>query len=310
METIIVVIEALYAGSRLDKALSCMLPDFSRNRIQQLLEQGMIETTDAQDTIVKDASYKVKAGQHYCITLPSATPSTLTASDVVLDIVYEDGHLLVINKPAGMTVHPAPGHYDDTLVNALLGHCGESLSGIGGVIRPGIVHRIDKDTSGLLVVAKHDAAHRHLAEQLATRTLKREYLAVVKGRPNPLAGTIEGNIGRSTSNRQKMAVLKSNGKPALTHYMVKELYPESALVACKLETGRTHQIRVHLSHIGYPIIGDSLYGRKGKAFNFPRQALHAERLTLIHPQSERLMEFTAAVPDDMQSLIHHLQHTE
>lgn len=285
-----------------------MLPELSRSRIQQLLEQGCITAMDIRDTAVKDASCKVRAGQAYNILIPEPEPSALQPVAMPLDIVYEDSHLMVINKQAGMTVHPAPGHGSDTLVNALLAHCGDSLSGIGGVMRPGIVHRIDKDTSGLLVVAKHDAAHRHLAAQLASRTLKRQYIAIVKGIPKPLAGTIEANIARSPVNRQKMTVVRSGGKEAMTHYKVEEVLVNSAMVRCSLETGRTHQIRVHLSHIGYPLIGDPVYGRKGKNHDFPRQALHAAMLTLIHPASENIMEFSADVPQDMQGLLQQLRH--
>jgi 23S rRNA pseudouridine1911/1915/1917 synthase len=211
--------------------------------------------------------------------------------------------LLVINKPAGMTVHPAPGHYDDTLVNALLSLCGDSLSGIGGVMRPGIVHRIDKDTSGLLVVAKNDITHNNLATQLANRTLKRQYIAVVKGIPKPIAGIIDANIARSPVNRQKMAVVKSGGKTAVTHYITKKVFTNNAIVQCNLETGRTHQIRVHLAHIGYPIIGDLVYGRKNNNYDFTRQALHAEKLSFIHPRTNKLVEFEAVLPDDIKQLI-------
>jgi len=299
----IVIIREEDAGQRLDKGLSLLLPEFSRNRIQQLINSACVK---AEGAIITDAARKVKQGEKYEITLLPAEPSTLAVTEVYLDIIYEDKHLIVINKPAGMTVHPAPGHTNDTLVNALLAHCGNSLSGIGGVMRPGIVHRIDKDTSGLLVVAKHDNAHRHLAAQLAERTLKRQYLAIVKGVPNPLFGTIEGNIARSSINRKKMAVVKSGGKAAKTHYKTAEVFEGCALVRCTLETGRTHQIRVHLTHMGYPLVGDQVYGRKGKHIDFNRQALHAAELTLIHPITGKVMEFSAPLPEDMCELLERL----
>ncbi|HEU5046335.1 MAG TPA: RluA family pseudouridine synthase [Rickettsiales bacterium] len=296
----IVVTEASDIGVRLDKCLAARLPDFSRSRIQQLIET---ECVKAEGRTITDSSRKVKQGDIYEITLLPPQASEVKANPLALEIVYEDADLLVINKAPGMTVHPAPGHTEDTLVNALLAHCGDSLSGIGGVMRPGIVHRIDKDTSGLLVVAKHDTAHRHLAAQLAERTLKRQYLAVVKGVPKPLSGTIEGNIARSPTNRKKMAVVKSGGKHALTHYRTEEILKDSTLVRCILETGRTHQIRVHMTHIGHPLIGDPVYGRAGKQFDFDRQALHAEQLTLVHPVSGKVMEFHAPLPQDMLDLL-------
>ena len=299
-----VTIEAAGAGRRLDKALAALLPELSRSRVQQLLAQGCVSAAGATIT---DAARKVKPGESYTLAIPPAEPMQLMASDIALTIVYEDAHLLVINKPAGLTVHPAPGHANDTLVNALLAHCGTTLSGIGGVMRPGIVHRIDKDTSGLLVVAKHDAAHQHLSKQLAERSLKRQYIAIVKGVPKPSTGSIEGNIGRSHTNRKKMAVLKSGGRTARTHYKVEEVFKDAALLRLTLDTGRTHQIRVHLTHIGHPIIGDSVYGGRGKTVDFPRQALHATTLVLIHPETGESMEFHAALPEDMRELVERLR---
>jgi 23S rRNA pseudouridine1911/1915/1917 synthase len=304
MQNITVIMNAEDAKQRLDKSLTLHLPDFSRNRLQQLIEQGCVRLGDATIT---DAGRKVKSGEIYLVAVPPAIPSVLVASEVSLTIIYEDEHLLVIDKPAGMTVHPAPGHRDDTLVNALLTHCGNTLSGIGGVMRPGIVHRIDKDTSGLLVVAKHDAAHRHLSAQLATRTLTREYMAIVKGLPTPVSGTIEASIGRSHSNRKKMTVVKSGGRAAVTHYKLLQRLHNASLLRCSLETGRTHQIRVHLTHIGHPIVGDTVYGRKMKDIDFPRQALHAAHLRLIHPATEEEMEFDSELPQDMQELLETLR---
>lgn len=297
-------------GTRLDKALSALVPELSRSRVQGLMEEGHVARGDV---VVVDASHKVRTGEEYHIHIPPAEPSHISAENITLNIVYEDAHLLIINKPPGMTVHPAPGNRSGTLVNALLSHCGASLSGIGGVARPGIVHRIDKDTSGLLVVAKHDAAHAHLSAQLADRSLKRTYLAVVWGCPRPRSGTITGNIGRSPVNRQKMAVVKTGGKPATTHYRVVEDFGgQAALVQCDLETGRTHQIRVHLTHAGHALLGDPVYGsnqaarlRKlvGKGVEFTRQALHAAKLQLVHPETDKMMEFEAPMPDDMRDLL-------
>lgn len=325
METIdtkLVIVEDGVSNTRLDKYLSERLPEFSRSRIQTLIQQGYITQ---QGKAITDASNKVKPGEKFHIVIPQAEPSHMVAQDIALDIIYEDEDLIVINKPAGLTVHPAPGNRDGTLVNALLAHCGDSLSGIGGVERPGIVHRIDKDTTGLLVVAKNDAAHNALSEQLATRTLKRTYRALCWGRPTPVNGTITGNIGRSISNRQKMAVVKKGGKPAATHYKTLQDMGIVSLMECNLETGRTHQIRVHFLHIGHPLVGDETYGAstesrlransmkqlrqpaKDTLLSFKRQALHAHRLAFIHPRTKLMLEFTAPLPDDMQKLIAALQ---
>jgi 23S rRNA pseudouridine1911/1915/1917 synthase len=300
MNTHTVTIDEPDAGQRLDKCLAGLLPEFSRSRIQQLIDQGCVRLGSATIT---DATRKVKPGDIYSITPPAPVETHLRATAMALNILFEDKDFLVIDKPAGMTVHPAPGHADDTLVNALLAHCGDSLSGIGGVMRPGIVHRIDKDTSGLLVVAKNDIAHRNLAAQIVKRSLKREYLAVVRGIPKPAKGTIEGAIGRSRMNRKKMAVVKSGGKEAKTYYQTEEILNGYALLRCQLDTGRTHQIRVHLTHIGYPLVGDPVYGRGGKALDFPRQALHAASLTLQHPKTGKKMQFHSPIPQDMEQLL-------
>ena len=306
MNTKTVIIDSQNSGLRLDKCLTIALPDFSRSRIQQLILEGCVFLLNI-NTAITDSAKKTKIGEKYQISLPEAKLSKIKANNLDIDIIFEDKHLLVINKQAGMTVHPAPGHYDDTLVNALLSHCGDSLSGIGGVMRPGIVHRIDKDTSGLLVVAKHDIAHRFLAAQLAEHKIKREYLAVVKGVPKPVSGIITGNIARSNTNRKKMAVVKNGGKTAITHYKTEEIFANNALLRCVLETGRTHQIRVHLAHIGFPIVGDQVYGRKDKKVSFFRQALHAEKLTFIHPESKKEMQFYADLPDDIKNLLRELE---
>jgi 23S rRNA pseudouridine1911/1915/1917 synthase len=323
-----VISNAEDAGTRLDRFLSARLPEMSRSRLQALIAQGCVTCKGKEMT---DASGKVKPTQEFQLTIPETVASHILPQDIKLDIIFEDEHLLVLNKPAGLTVHPAPGHPDKTLVNALLSHCGESLSGIGGVARPGIVHRIDKETSGLLVVAKHDTAHLALSAQLAERTLKRTYLAVIWGQPKSLKGSISGNIGRSLSNRQKMAVLKSGGKPAVTHYRVLNIFspgglksPLASLVECQLETGRTHQIRVHLAYAGHPLVGDPVYGQSTSSrlhgghlkslppsmrealLAFNRQALHAKALALVHPATGKIMTFTCDLPADMQNLIERL----
>jgi 23S rRNA pseudouridine1911/1915/1917 synthase len=298
-------ISATHANQRLDRALAALAPDLSRARVQALLEQGAI--TSAGQTVT-DASKKVREGQTFDILIPDALPARPLGQNLPLTIVYEDEHLLVIDKAAGMTVHPAPGNPDGTLVNALIAHCGNSLSGIGGVKRPGIVHRLDKETSGLMVAAKNDAAHAHLSKQLATRTLSRRYLAIVWGTPAPTTGAIDKPIGRSPADRKKMAVT-AKGRTALTHYRtLKSVGLHASLVECKLHTGRTHQIRVHMAAIGHPLVGDPAYGRKGKQKNeafavFPRQALHAAEIGFIHPVSGDTMTFMSALPADMATLI-------
>jgi 23S rRNA pseudouridine1911/1915/1917 synthase len=313
------------AGQRLDKFLTGQLPDMSRSRLQGLIAQGCVRCGELP---AGDANAKVQPGQVFTLTIPETVPSHILPQAMALAIVYEDEHMLVIDKPVGLTVHPAPGHYDHTLVNALLAHCGDSLSGIGGVARPGIVHRIDKDTSGLLVVAKHDTAHLALSAQLAERTLKRTYNAIAWGEPKTAQGTITGNIGRSLTNRQKMAVLRSGGKAAVTHYRKLTAFtpgelkaPIASLLECNLETGRTHQIRVHFAYIGHPLVGDQTYGQStasrlsGGGFKtlpeatrtallrFQRQALHARALELVHPVSGKTMHFECALPQDMKDLI-------
>jgi 23S rRNA pseudouridine1911/1915/1917 synthase len=317
------------AGLRLDRFLSARLPEMSRNRLQGLIAEGCVR---CNDRVLEDAAAKVKPAQTFTLTIPETVPSHILPQDIALDIIYEDDDLLVLNKQAGLTVHPGAGNPDNTLVNALLAHCGETLSGIGGVARPGIVHRIDKDTSGLLVVAKHDTAHLALSAQLADRSLKRTYAAIVWGRPKQKNGTITGNIGRSISNRQKMAVLKSGGKHAVTHYEIIESFspgatkmPLASLIECNLETGRTHQIRVHFAHITHPLVGDPVYGQSTESrlkagatkslpdktrkalLNFKRQALHARALELIHPATGKKVRFECKLPKDMQTLLKALQ---
>lgn len=268
--------------------------------MQALINQGAVKLNNKT---CKNNNENVGIGDHIAIIMPPAVPATPTAENIALDIIFEDKDLLVINKPVGLVVHPAPGSPDGTLVNALLAHCGDSLSGIGGVKRPGIVHRLDKDTSGLIVVAKNDKAHRGLSEQLQDHSMARTYYAFVWGEPVPRAGKIDAPIGRHPTQRQKMAVVKS-GKPAVTHYEVIEKLDGASLLRCKLETGRTHQIRVHLSHIGHPLVGDPAYGkgRRPPPIPLPRQALHAAEIRFVHPVTKKVMEFKCDLPPDLTAL--------
>lgn len=298
-------------GQRLDKYLALATTGFSRARIQQLINAGDVRGPNGQS--ITDAAYKIRFGDHFTLIEPPPTVSALIAEAIPLQILFEDDAVLVINKTAGMVMHPAAGNYAGTMVHALLAHCGDSLSGIGGEKRPGIVHRLDKDTSGIVVIAKHDAAHRHLSAQFAVHSIKRVYHAWVWGVPKTNSGTIAGNIGRSPHNRQKMALVKSGGKHATTHYTVQKNYGLLAsLIECRLETGRTHQIRVHLTHIGHSLIGDKVYGTKkpprlenggGEYLHkFNRQALHAGVLGFVHPVREEWLEFSQAWPEDLQKL--------
>lgn len=305
-------------GIRLDKFIAESNKDFSRSQIQKLIENGYVF---ADDEVIADKNFKTRLGDIYQITLPEPEAATPAAEDIELDVLYEDNDLIVVNKPAGMTVHPAAGVTHGTLVNALLYHCRNSLSGIGGVLRPGIVHRIDRNTSGILVVAKNDIAHRGLAQQFFDHSIERTYLAFVYGVPNPLKGTIEGNIARSPYDRKKMALVASGGKTAITHYETLETYKNAvSLVKCNLETGRTHQIRVHLSSIGCHLIGDEIYQGKKSTIalplplknyvnSFPRQALHATSLGFIHPKTQEYLSFQVDLPEDMQNLMFQLSNS-
>jgi 23S rRNA pseudouridine1911/1915/1917 synthase len=299
----------LAGGERLDKALS-QASGLSRERVKALLGEGRI-ALDGKPAA--QASLKPAEGTAFEIRVPEAVPAEAQAQDIPLSIVFEDEHLIVVDKPAGLVVHPAAGNLDGTLVNALLHHCRGQLSGIGGVVRPGIVHRIDKDTSGLLVVAKSDAAHEGLARQFADHSLERAYLAVVAGHPAPPAGTVSGHLGRSSHDRKKMAVLHAldkRGKHAVTHYKTLERLDYSALVECRLETGRTHQVRVHMASIGHPLLGDPAYGRtparlrpRLQELRFARQALHAAVLGFVHPVSGNPLRFASTLPADMEELL-------
>ena len=298
-------------GWRLDRALAAAVPTLSRERLKALISSGGVAGPAG---LVRDPAVKAQAGD-YRVTVPDPTPAHNEAQAIALDIVFEDEHLLVVDKPAGMVVHPAAGNPDGTLVNALLHHCAGRLSGIGGVARPGIVHRIDKDTSGLLVVAKTDVAHEGLAAQFARHSIERVYLALTTGIPVPAAGRIDAPLARSASDRKKIAVVGATkadggrGKRAVTHYRIVEPLKGAALVECRLETGRTHQVRVHLASIGHPLLGDPVYGRSRnehrellKSLNFHHQALHAAELGFVHPVSKAKLSFKSALPSDIQEL--------
>ncbi|MBI1208734.1 MAG: RluA family pseudouridine synthase [Azospirillum sp.] len=309
----VVPVEA--SGRRLDRVLADAIPTLSRSRLQALLAEGCVDLSASKIT---DPAYRVKSGQTFAVIVPEASPSHLEAQDIPIDVVFEDEALLVVNKPAGLVVHPAPGNPDMTLVNALLAHCGNSLVGVGGERRPGIVHRLDKDTSGLLVVAKTGAAHVGLSSQFGDRTIRRTYVAVVWGVPSSATGEIVGNIGRSPRDRKKMAVVTRGGKYAQTRWRLLRRFGDVAsLLECRLATGRTHQIRVHLASVGHPLVGDPLYGRaRPKAglrrlaeddrralAEFPRQALHAAEIAFLHPGREELLTFQTDLPQDIEGLI-------
>lgn len=303
-----ITLPATASGQRLDKALAEALPQYSRERLKTLVQGGRLGS-DAG--IIWDPAAKVKGGEALVLQVPAPRAADNEAQDIPLVIPFEDEHLLLVDKPAGLVVHPAAGNFDGTLVNALLHHCAGRLSGIGGVARPGIVHRIDKDTSGLLVVAKTDKAHEGLAAQFAAHAVERRYTAVVAGVPVPPAGRIEGALARSSANRQKMAIVKDGrGKHAVTHYRTVAAFVGAAQVECRLETGRTHQIRVHMASIGHALLGDAAYGRTpGKLapllqeLGFARQALHAATLGFVHPVTKEKLAFESPLPADMVALI-------
>lgn len=306
------------ASGRLDRTLAQMFPDLSRARLQDLVRAGHVRRDGA---VVLDPALKVGPGAALTVTVPEAVSAIPQGESLALAIPYEDDDLVVVDKPAGLVVHPAPGHEEGTLVNALIAHCGDSLSGIGGVRRPGIVHRLDKDTSGLMVVAKNDAAHQGLAAQFADHgrsgPLERAYLALAWGIPEPARGTITADLARSRHNREKIAVVRpGEGRHAVTHYAVEARYGTASLVRCRLETGRTHQIRVHLAHIGHPLLGDAVYGGafKTKASRLPeaaraalaalnRQALHAGLLGFAHPRTGKPLRFESPAPADLARLL-------
>ncbi len=305
-----------FNGSRVDKAVS-MLSNLSRVRIQELISQ---ECLKVNNSVITNQNFKIKTEDHIVLSIPAAKQTTMQPKAISFEIAYEDDDLIVINKPASLTVHPGAGNQDHTLVNALIEHCGSNLSGVGGVLRPGIVHRLDKDTSGLMVVAKNDISHLSLSKQIGEKSAKRVYTAIIWGVPIKTNGIIENFIGRSSSNRTHMRVLKT-GKFASTNYSVIRVLGKNiaSIVECQLNTGRTHQIRVHMSHLGHSIIGDQTYGKNTRKIcslsehqqiyvsNFKRQALHSCKLSFIHPVTSNLMEFEAELPTDMQTLIKALE---
>ena len=300
-------------GTRLDRFLMSATQEMSRTHLQRLIRDGNVTVNDK---VVKQPSYALRDGDEISLTLPPSRPlDTIAPQNIALDILHEDSHLIVLNKPAGMLVHPANGVYTNTLVNALLAHCTD-LSGIGGIERPGIVHRLDKDTSGILVVAKTDVAHRKLSAQFERHSITRQYVAVVCGTPAKTTGTIDAQIARSRRDRRRMTTVENHGRHAVTHYEVLEQYPQFALVQLTLETGRLHQIRVHLQHIGHPVAGDAIYGGERRALNdadtpvlkhalaqLKRQALHARLLGFEHPDTGESLTFSAPMPKDMQQVV-------
>jgi 23S rRNA pseudouridine1911/1915/1917 synthase len=303
-------------GLRLDKFIATKVPDISRTRIKTIIENGNVLLSGQNIT---DSAYRVKSGDEIEMEVPEAVDSDMRANEEIkLNIVYEDDEFLVIDKQAGLTVHPGAGNHDETMANALMAYCGDTLSGVGGVARPGIVHRLDKDTSGLILVAKTDRAHTSLSEQIAERTAQRSYLAVVWGVPKPHVGTFESNIARNPKNRLKMSIVEEGGRVAITHYTVKKIYGVglASLVECRLQTGRTHQIRLHMSEAGHPLIGDPLYGRRNSnnlktlpealrqyLQHFKRQALHSYKLGVEHPVTDDYIELKSELPEDISQLI-------
>ena len=300
-EQVVLTASAEDAGSRIDKYISDNIAELTRSAVQGFIEKGMV--TSGGKAVSKNM--KLKGGEEIVVEIPEPEPMDAVPEDIPLDIVYEDDDLLVVNKPKGMVVHPAHGNYTGTLVNALLHHCGDSLSGINGVIRPGIVHRIDKNTSGLLIVAKNDASHLKLAEQIKVHSFTREYEAVACGYFKETEGTVDAPIGRHKTDRKKMCVTAENSRNAVTHYNVIKQYGGYAHVRLRLETGRTHQIRVHLSYIGHPVLGDDVYGKPYKGLE--GQCLHARKIGFIHPSTGEYMEFQSELPEYFTAVLRKLE---
>lgn len=305
MNEILIEVPENFEGERIDKFLSVLLEDSSRNAIQKLIENGKVLVNGA----VVNKKYKVSTDDEIKMLPSELKPLDAEPENIPLDIVYEDEHLLVVNKPRGMVVHPAPGNYSGTLVNALLYHCKDSLSGINGILRPGIVHRIDKDTSGLLIVAKTDKAHIGLAEQIKEHSFTREYNAVIVGHLKEQQGTVNAPIGRNPKDRKKMCVTMTNSKKAVTHYNVIEDYEGYSHISLKLETGRTHQIRVHMAYLGHAVAGDYVYGNDKKSAYLNGQCLHAIKIGFVHPITNEYLEFTSELPDYFTEFLSRLKHS-
>lgn len=299
MDQIDITVDASESGIRIDRFLASRCGDLSRSYLQKLLKDRQVLVNNRECK----ANYKVQSDDRICLFLPQLTEPDILPEDIPLDILYEDEYVLVVNKPKGMVVHPSAGHYSGTLVNAVMAHCHGNLSGINGIMRPGIVHRIDKDTTGALLVCKNDASHRDLAEQLKEHSIKRRYRAVVSGNLKEDQGVINAPIGRHPVDRKKMAVNYKNGKEAVTHYQVLERFGNATYVECRLETGRTHQIRVHMTSIGHPLLGDEVYGSGKNPYHLQGQALHAMILGFVHPATGEYMEFTAPLPEYFVKLL-------
>lgn len=291
------------AGERIDKFLTESCPDFSRSFLQKLLKSGLV---DVNGKAVK-SSYRLSAGESVSFEVPEAVEAEIKAENIPLDILYEDEDLILINKPKGMVVHPAAGHYEGTLVNGLMYHCKDQLSGINGVMRPGIVHRIDMDTTGVLVVCKNDFSHNSIAEQLKVHSITRKYYAIVYGNIKEDEGTVHAPIGRHPTDRKKMSINSKNGRDAITHYRVLERFGQYTYIECQLETGRTHQIRVHMTSLGHPLLGDEVYGPSKQPFHLQGQTLHAGVLGFIHPRTGNYMEFQAPLPEYFDELLRKLR---
>ena len=306
MNEIVMEITPEMEGERIDKCISNYLEALSRSYIQKIIKDGKAYVNDA---VVK-ANYKVKVDDKVQFEIPDCEEPDIPPQDIPLDILYEDKDILIVNKPKDMVVHPAPGHYEGTLVNAIMFHCKDELSGINGVLRPGIVHRIDKDTTGSIIICKNDEAHRKIAQQLKEHSITRKYRAIVYGRILEEEGTVNAPIGRHPTDRKKMAINEKNGKPAVTHYKVLERFDKYTYIECQLETGRTHQIRVHMSSIHHPIVGDDVYGPAKCPFpGLQGQTLHAQVLGFIHPRTGQYIEFSAPLPEYFENLLKKLRNT-
>ena len=299
MNEIVMEITPEMEGERIDKCISNYLESLSRSYIQKSIKDGKAYVNDA---VVK-ANYKVKVDDKVQFEIPDCEEPDIPPQDIPLDILYEDKDILIVNKPKDMVVHPAPGHYEGTLVNAIMFHCKDELSGINGVLRPGIVHRIDKDTTGSIIICKNDEAHRKIAQQLKEHSITRKYRAIVYGRIMEEEGTVNAPIGRHPTDRKKMAINEKNGKPAVTHYKVLERFDKYTYIECQLETGRTHQIRVHMTSIGHPLLGDEVYGNAKCPFKLEGQTLHAMTIGFIHPTTGEYVEYEAPLPEYFEHLL-------